>query len=245
MKTGIVSPQPDSERLTNELDMEFVHIPPGTFMMGSPEEELGRVDNEILHQVRLTKGFFMQTTPVTQKQWNLLVKKNPSKFRDDGDDCPAERVSWHDVQKFIGKMNQRKNAKKYRLPTEAEWEYACRAGTDTAYYFGNDADELERYAWYNENSENRTHPVRQLEPNEWGLYDMHGNVWEWCLDLYGKYSSDSVTDPGGSSSGRGRVIRGGSWYFGANYCRSALRGGSNPDNGKSNLGFRLLMLADM
>jgi len=220
--------------------MKFVYIQPGTFMMGSPPNEPGRSDNETLHKVTITKGFSMQTTQVTQRQWHVIMGNNPSSFGSCGEDCPVENVSWNDVQQFIKKLNETRGTNKYRLPTEAEWEYACRAGSDTAYCFGNDESRLKDYAWYDGNSGGKTHPVGLLKPNAWGLYDMHGNVWEWCQDWYAEnYPSGSVTDPIGSSSGSFRVIRGGSWHVIAQSCRSAYRGRSTPDNRNHDLGFRL------
>jgi formylglycine-generating enzyme required for sulfatase activity len=142
---------------------------------------------------------------------------------------------------FIQRLNAKEGHNRYRLPTEAEWEYAARAGTTGAYSFGDDADTLGRYAWYRDNSGGKTHPVGQKEPNAWGLYDMHGNVWEWVQDWYGRYSSSSVTDPVGPSSGSPRVYRGGGWGFVAEYCRSACRLYDAPDFSRNGLGFRLTL----
>ncbi|HLC15756.1 MAG TPA: SUMF1/EgtB/PvdO family nonheme iron enzyme, partial [Thermodesulfovibrionia bacterium] len=164
----------DWSNIENSLKMKFAYIPPGKFMMGSTN-------------VTLSQGFFMQTTPVTQGQWKALMGNNPSRFKRCGDDCPVESVSWHDAQKFIEKLNKREGVNKYRLPTEAEWEYAARAGSDTAYCFGDDEARLSEYAWYDKNSDGRTHPVAKKKPNAWWLYDMHGNVWEWSEDWYGDY----------------------------------------------------------
>ena len=195
----------------SSIGMEFIPIPPGSFMMGSPSNESGRYDNEKQHRVTLTKGFHMQTTEVTQRQWKAVMGNNPSNFKNCGDNCPVEEVSWNDVQDFIRKLNQREGGSKYRLPTEAEWEYAARAGTTTRFSFGDDEGRLGEYAWYSGNSGRKTHSVGQKTPNAWDLYDMHGNVWEWCQDWYGDYPSGSVTDSIGPSSGSRRVIRGGSW----------------------------------
>jgi len=201
---------------------EFVYIPPGEFMMGSPKGEPGRGDDETLQRVRLTRGFYMQTTPVTQEQWKKLMGNSPSYFK--GATLPVENVSWNEAVEFCEKLS-RNTGKKYRLPTEAEWEYACRAGRDTAYCFGKDSERLEKYAWFNKNSGGKTHPVAQLESNAWGLHDMHGNVWEWC------------------HRGSGRVVRGGCWGDDARYCRSAIRGGHSPDYRSYDLGFRLVLPA--
>jgi len=224
---------------TNMIGMKFLYIPPGEFMMGSPKEEAGRYDNEILHKVVLTKPFFMQNIPVTQGQWRAIMGSNPSHFNNGGDDCPVEQVSWDDAQEFIRKLNQKEGADNYRLPTEAEWEYACRAGSTTAYCFGDDESRLKEYAWYDKNSDSKTHPVGLLKPNAWGLYDMHGNVWEWCQDWYGDYPSDAATDPIGATVGSYRVLRGGGWYGLARDCRSAYRYYGPPDYRYILIGFRL------
>ncbi|MCP4109025.1 MAG: formylglycine-generating enzyme family protein, partial [Desulfobacteraceae bacterium] len=162
-----------------------------------------------------------------------VMGNNPSYFQS-GDDYPVENVSWNGVQEFIKKLNEKEGAA-YRLPTEAEWEYAARAGTDTAYYFGNDSGQLGEYS---ENSDNKTHPVAQKKPNAWGLYDMHGNVLECCQDMYASYPSAAVTDPVNEKASY-LVYRGGFWGSDAEGCRSACRYGSSPDDSGSHLGFRL------
>jgi formylglycine-generating enzyme required for sulfatase activity len=222
----------------NQFGMTFVYISPGTFMMGSPKNESGRFDDETLHEVTLTQGFYLQSTPVTQGQWKVVMGNNPSRFKDCGDDCPIENVSWNDAQEFIKRLNG-KEGKTYRLPTEAEWEYACRAGSTSRYCFGDDEGKLSEYAWYTDNSGGRTHPVGTKKPNDWGLYDMHGNVWEWCEDWYGDYPSGKVTDPAGPSTGSERVLRGGGWGSDARTCRSATRSGGAPVNRFGIIGFRL------
>ena len=174
------------KRITGPLEgMEFVLIPGGSFMMGSPSSEEGRrADEEPKHRVNI-QPFYMMTTEVTQAMWKEVMEDNPSRFKSDS--LPVEMVSWNDCQNFIKKLNQLDPGKNYRLPSEAEWEYACRAGTTTKYYSGNNESDLARVGWYgyNEgNSNNRTHPVGQKEANSWGLYDMHGNVYEWCEDRY-------------------------------------------------------------
>lgn len=249
-------PQPsrvDEKRpFTNDLGMTFVYIPPDTFMMGSPEDEPGRDDDEKQHKVTLTKGFYLQTTEVTQGQWKAVMGDNPSNFKNCGDDCPVESVSWKDVQAFIEKLNRREG-KTYRLPTEAEWEYAGRSGGADDVYAGiSNVEELDQYAnfcdkncdknWKSNSHDDgykNTAPVASLKPNRIGLYDMSGNVWEWCADWYGDYPGGSVTDPTGPSSGSDRVFRGGSWDGGARGCRSAFRGGGVPGNRDDFLGFRL------
>ena len=234
-------------KVSNSLGMEFVYIEPGTFMMGSPSGEPGRDDDERRHQVTLTKGFYMHTTEVTQGQWKAVMGSNPSRFQNCGDDCPVEQVSWNEVQEFVRKLNQREGGGTYRLPTEAEWEYAARAGSTTAFANGGISElkggydaNLDAMGWYFGNSNKKMHPVAQKQPNAWGLYDMHGNVWEWCQDWYGVYPSGAVTDPTGPSSGSRRVYRGGSWNFYAKDCRSASRYRWVPSLRLSYLGFRLL-----
>ncbi len=222
----------------NKYGMKFVWIPPGTFEMGSPDTEEGRRKSETLHQVTLTKGFYMSTTEVTQKQWQAVMGYNPSHYK--GDNLPVESVSWLDCQEFCRKLRE-KEGKTYRLPTEAEWEYACRAGTATPYYSGSDLDALKRVGWYFGNSGIKTHPVAQLQPNTWGLYDMHGNVCEWCEDWYGDYPKGSVKDPQGGKSGRDRVVRGGSRTFFSWRCRTAHRYWNPPDIRSSAFGLRLCL----
>jgi len=204
-------------RWRNALGMEFVYIRPGTFMMGRPSNETGRDDEERQYRVTLTKGFYMQTTEVTQGQWKQVMgnKNKRSYFKNCGDNCPVEQVSLNDVQRYIKKLNGMEGANKYRLPTEAEWEYAARAGSITGFCFGDDDSQRDQYGWYSSNSGGTTHPVAQKKPNAWGLYDMYGNVWEWCQDL-------GVGDPSVSASYR--VIRGGSWYDVSGNCLSANRG---------------------
>jgi len=245
-KKPSVTPQ---KSVKNSLGMEFVYIAPGTFMMGSPSNESGRGLGETQHRVTLTKGFYMQTTEVTQGQWKAVMGNNPSKLKNCGNDCPVEKVSWNDVQRFIQKINQREGNGTYRLPTEAEWEYAARAGTDTPFSFGQCLSTDQ--ANYNGNrplsgcskGKNRksTIPVASLLANSWGLYDMHGNVWEWCQDWTRLFSSSSaVTNPAGPSYGSHRKVRGGSCYYGARSCRSAFQAGHQPGDRYSDLGFRLV-----
>ena len=209
--------------------MEMVWCPPGKFMMGSPEEEEGRDNDETQHRVTLTKGFWMARTPVTQKQWKSVMGNNPSEFK--GDDLPVECVSWNDCQEFCKKAGLG-----LRLPTEAEWEYACRAGS-TGPYAG--TGELEDMGWYDYNSGYETHPVGRKSPNAWGFCDMHGNVCEWCTDWYqDDLGSAAVTDPTGPATGGNRVLRGGSWCNSARICRSAFRFSGDPALRSSSSGFR-------
>jgi formylglycine-generating enzyme required for sulfatase activity len=230
---------PHEKEFTNSLGMTFRLIPAGYFYIGSQADEEGRYDNEQHHQVTLSQPFSLQTTPVTQRQWQQVMGNNPSGFQDCGDDCPVEEVSWDDAQEFLGNLNRMEQTNTYRLPTEAEWEYACRAGSTTRFCCGDEEAELQDYAWYDENSEKKTHPVGQKQPNAWGLYDMHGNVWEWCQDWYRKYSVGPVTNPRGPDTGERRVLRGGSWNGIARNLRSAGRNDGNPGYRNSFIGFRV------
>ena len=227
------------EPFTNSIGMKFVYVSPGTFIMGSPTDEPGRDSDERQHRVTLSKDFYIQITEVTQRQWQAIMGHNPSHFKNCGNNCPVETVSWNDCQEFIRRLNQKEKANKYRLSTEAEWEYACRAGSTTPFYYGIDQSMLSNHAWYGDVSRKGTRPVGQKKPNAWGLYDMHGNVWEWCQDWYGEYPTGYVIDPKRPSSGSSRVLRGGGWSNNARYCRSANRGRDNPDNRNYFYGFRL------
>ena len=162
--------------------MVLVPIPAGEFTMGSPESEKDRKDNETQHLVKITKPYYLGAYEVTQEQYERVMGKNLSDSK--GENKPVENVRWSEAVEFCRKLSEKEGVE-YRLPTEAEWEYACRAGTSTAYSFGNDESQLGKYAWYRDNSIS-THPVGELKPNTWGLYDMHGNVWEWCQDLYAR-----------------------------------------------------------
>jgi formylglycine-generating enzyme required for sulfatase activity len=240
----------EKKSLTNSFGMKFIYIPSGTYMMGSPLTEFGRDNDEKQHTVTLTEGFYIQTTEVTQGQWKAVMRNNPTFFKNCGDNCPVEQVSWNDAHELISKLNQMEGSVIYRLPTEAEWEYACRAGSKTAIANGElselecDHDSnLEAMGWYCGNARKKTHPVAQKNSNDWGLYDMHGNVFEWCQDRYGDYYSTSITDPTGPMGGLYRVYRGGGWNFGAKLCRSAERLKFTPDYKSRALGFRLLRVA--
>ena len=237
------------DRFQNNLGMEFVYIAPGKFWMGSPSNEPKREDNETRHQVALTKGYYIQTTEVTQGQWEAIMGSNPSSFKDCGSDCPVENVSWNDIQKYVKALKNKDN-QDYRLPTEAEWEYAARAGTNTLFAFGDCLSTSQ--ANYDGNSpmpncskgtyRKRTVSVGSFSPNAWGLYDMHGNVYEWCQDWYGEYDTNGnglIQDPIGPSTGSYRVLRGGGWSINARICRSADRGGSSPGYRGRFDGFRL------
>jgi formylglycine-generating enzyme required for sulfatase activity len=230
---------PTQRTFTNSIGMSFVLIPEGSFTMGSPTGESGRDSDERQHPVTISKPFYLQTTEVTQKQWAQVMGSNPSSFKDCGDGCPVENVSWDDAQEFIRRLNQKGGGKGYRLPSEAEWEYACRARSTGAYWFGDEEARLGEYAWYSLNSENKTHPVGTKKPNAWDLFDMHGNVWEWCQDWYGEYPTSQVTDPTGPEAGEHRVLRGGSWFSYAGGVRSEGRGGDGPGGRIIGIGFRV------
>ena len=241
-KIGVVNRVPPEKSKTNSIDMKFVLIRAGKFVMGSPPDEPGRNDNEKQHEVIISKPFYLQTTEVSQGQWKRVMGDNPSMFKDCANDCPVERVSWDMAQEFISKLNKMEGTNKYRLPTEAEWEYACRAGTSTIFSFGDDEDKLGEYGWYKGNSESQTHPGGKKKPNAWGLYDMHGNVLEWVEDDWHDSYNGTPTD--GSAwiyepRGPRRVMRGGSWGFDAPFCRSAKRGDAPPGNRDGVNGFRV------
>ena len=224
---------------TNSLNMEFVWIPPGEFLMGTPRIEEGGYGGEAQHEVRIRRGFWLGKYEVTQREWEAVMRTSPSRFSDCGPRCPVENVSWFDAEEFIQRLNERESPSgyEYRLPTEAEWEYAARAGTS-----GIRHGEVEEIAWYSSNSGGKTHPVGQKRSNAWGLHDMLGNVWEWTGDWYGDYPSGSVTDPKGPASGWGRVDRGGGWGTIAGGVRSAYRGSHSPGSRINYIGFRLVRI---
>ena len=240
--------------IVNMIGMTLVLIPPGEFLMGSPEDEDDRDDGEVQHRVRITQPFYMGVTEVTQGQWHAVMGTRPWAGANDileGPDYPATHVSLEDAMEFCRKLSalpegEQSAGRIYRLPTEAEWEYACRGGTTGAYSFGTDSSQLNEYAWYEENARNAgeayAHMVGTKKSNGFGLHDMHGNVWELCNDWYGDYPNSAVTDPSGPSSGSYRVIRGGSWVNGATSCRAAFRGrNTHPARRAGGLGFRLAL----
>ncbi|MDG2222706.1 MAG: SUMF1/EgtB/PvdO family nonheme iron enzyme, partial [Rubripirellula sp.] len=234
-------------QITNSIGMKFTLIPSGTFEMGERQT----------HTVTLTQPFYLGIYAVTDEQYSQVMSRNPSRFK--GPQNPVESVSWDDAVEFCRKLSVSPTEKTadrvYRLPTEAEWEYACRAGTTTKYSFGGDESQLGEYAWLEDNSMfpkpggfwsnlltpsiKHHHPVGGKKPNPWGLYDMHGNVWEWCSDWYGNYPSGTTTDTTGPAQGSFRVFRGGSWSDAAEFCRSAFRSRSKPSRRLSDLGFRV------
>jgi len=255
------SPQgglPAGKTFTNSLGMKFALIPAGEFLMGDSHalaDELQAFepyDNTYpveetrceypRHRVRITRPFYLGKYLVTQAQWQAVMGGNPSHFK--GPENPVEMVSWNDCQVFLDKLNAKSDGRggKFQLPTEAQWEYACRAGTTTRHYFGDEETGLGEYAWYLANSGGKTHPVGEKKPNAWGLYDMHGNVLDWCGDWYdgGYYASSPTDDPTGPSRGSLRVHRGGSWGSPPpGYCRSARRDWGTPDSRRNDLGFRV------
>jgi formylglycine-generating enzyme required for sulfatase activity len=243
-------PPKSHDPFTNSVGMKFVWIPPGTFLMGSPLNEEGRHPNEIQHKVTLTKGFYMSIHLVTQEQWQAVMNNNPSNFKGEKN-LPVETVSWEDCQEFVKKITET-DKKPYRLPTEAEWEYSCRGGTTTPFYFGETISTDQ--ANYNGNFtygtgkkgvwREKTTPVGSFPANAFGLYDMHGNLWEWCQDWYSDNTQNDAVDPQGPDKGIFRVVRGGSWYSIPQICRSAFRDGWEPDNLDDNYGFRLCFSVD-
>ncbi len=261
-----------------ELGLEMAWINPGNFTMGSPAGEEGRYDDEKQHSVTLTEGYWLGKYEVTQGEWEALMGNNPSHFKNAGKRAPVETVSWEEAMEYCRKVTERERRAgrlprgyEYSLPTEAQWEYACRAGTRGAIYTGslrilgeNNAPALDPIGWYGGNSgvsyeggydstgwpekqynhkRAGTHPVGKKKANDWGLYDMTGNVYEWCSDWYGAYAGSRVRDPAGPSSGSDRVLRGGSGYYYAQYCRSAYRSRSTPSYRFNYLGFRLALRA--
>lgn len=236
-------------KITNSLKMTFVLIPPGRFTMGSPPEEEWHQADEIQHEVTITKPFYLGTTEVTQSQWQAVMKNNSSFST--GDDLPVDTVTWEDAVVFCQKLSRREG-KTYRLPTEAEWEYACRAGTTTPFFTGKtitpeqaNYDGTKTYGdgpkgVFRETST----PVGSFPANPWGLHDMHGNLWEWCADWYGPYPAGPVSDPKGPPTGEARVIRGGCWINFPAVCRSTTRGKTVPVSWNFNFGFRVALDLD-
>jgi formylglycine-generating enzyme required for sulfatase activity len=228
------------------VTMEMLPIPAGSFRMGS---NAGDSSEKQIHPVTISRPFWMGKTEVTQAQYKQVMGDNPAHYQ--GLENPMESVSWNDAVVFCRKLTARERQAgrlpegfEYMLPTGAQWEYACRAGSSTEYCFGDDADRLDEAAWYGENSGKQTHPVAQKKPNAWGLYDMHGNVWEWCRDWYeGGYLSAGVTDPQGPDSGTARVLRGGCYLSLASCCRSAERLRGAPSVTGNVLGFRVCLSA--
>lgn len=224
------------------LKIRFCWCPPGTFRMGSSSDAVGHQLNETQFEVTLSRGFWLQQTELTQQQYETLMGVNPSYFK--GTSNPVESVDWNDATEFCRRLgelpSEKKAGNRYRLPTEAEWEYGCRAGSMSSFCCGDDEEGLEDYAWFNKNAARSTHPVGQKKPNAWNLHDTHGNVMEWCSDFYGNYPSDSATDPRGPESGEKRTLRGGGWFFVPLYARSSHRDAYAPTARYVGLGFRLV-----
>ena len=255
-KQDNVNPPPDKPKgaaeITNSIGMKFVWIPPGSFTMGSPKEEAGRraTPAEDQHEVTLTKGFYMGAYTVTQEDWQAVMGNNPSEFRGQNR-LPVENVSWDDCQEFCRKLRQ-KDDKPYRLPTEAEWEYACRARTTMPFHFGEtistgQANYIGDFTYGNGKTgvnRKKTTPVGTFPANAFGLYDMHGNVWQWCQEFVGEYPKEAAVDPQGPKTGTDRVQRGGSWDNNPAACRSACRSGSEPGNRFNRVGFRVCFFPD-
>ncbi len=226
---------------------DFRWIEPGTFLMGSPKNEPGRYDRETQHEVTLTQGLWLAETTVTQALWEVVMGDNSSSFK--GETRPVEQVSWEDAQRFIAKMNGMKPELQMCLPTEAQWEYCCRAGTSTPFYFGDQINsELVNFDGtepYNKGQKSeyqrQTVAVKSFPPNDCGLYEMHGNVWEWCQDWFGDYPVQPVDDPQGADTGSHRVLRGASWLNDGRGCRSAYRNRRDPRHRNYGIGFRLAL----
>lgn len=222
--------------IRNSIGMELVLIPAGEFWLDPDEFNY----ETPVRKVIIPESFYLGKYPVTQKEWEAVVGNHPSCF--EGDNRPVECVSWHSVQEFIKRLNAKEGTDKYRLPSEIEWEYACRAGTATRYSFGDSDLKLGEYAWYYGNSEHETHPVGQKKPNPWGLYDMHGNVWEWCQDKYHRNYEEALAEGTAweAVGSIGIVLRGGGWVSYSGKCSSSCRSNLDSDYGTYSLGFRLV-----
>ncbi|MDM0022403.1 formylglycine-generating enzyme family protein [Variovorax saccharolyticus] len=243
--------------LDKRLNMAFVLVPAGSFRMGAGDQEREAGTSERpRHEVHISRSFYMARHEVTQAQWEMVMEKSPfegsrsNPFYDlpgmaqrlRRPDQPAT-VSWNEAQAFIARLNAKEARPVYRLPTEAEWEYAARAGTSTLYSFGDNEKDLANHAWYGEDFvSGATHPVGQKKPNPWGLYDMHGNVWEWASDWYGPYSANAATDPAGPASGTSKVVRGGSWHSSSGGWNSSIRKPYPPDYRGISIGLRLVRI---
>jgi formylglycine-generating enzyme required for sulfatase activity len=223
--------------------MKFTLISSGSFTMGADlNSERGYRNETPQHRVTISRPFYLGVYEVTQGEWmNVMDGANPSNFK--GETLPVESVSWDDATSFVRKLNQKEGTDKYRLPTEAEWEYAARAGTTSAYFFGDDEGSLGTYAWFGDNSGSGTRPVGEKSPNPWGLYDIYGNVWEWVQDFFGVYTDAAATDPKGPSEGTSRVDRGCGWSASTVYCRSAFRNDYDPAIRRDFLGLRVAFTA--
>lgn len=267
MPLGVSAQGRNFTEKVNGVEFEMIYVKGGTFMMGATEEQGSDADSDEkpVHEVTLS-DYYIGKFEVTQGLWTAVMGSNPSYFKK-GDDYPVEQVSWNDIQTFLTKLNQL-TGKTYVLPTEAQWEYAARSGRggstkvyvwcsggaiafsgsvsgssgsgEATKYSG--SDDIDEVAWYTNNSGGSTHPVGQKQPNALGLYDMSGNVWEWCSDWYGSYSNEAQTNPTGPSTGASRVLRGGGWHRNARYCRVSHRGDGGPGARDLNHGFRVVLL---
>lgn len=237
--TEKVNPATLTVDLGGGVSMEFVLIPAGTFRMGS---EKGRADERPVHPVTISRPFLLGTCEVSQEQWQAVMGTNPASHT--AAKNPVENVSWYDAKVFLKKLSDRSPGGGFRLPTEAEWEYACRAGSTTEYSFGDDPEQLSKYGWYDANSGRATHPVGQKKPNAWGLFDMHGNVWEWCSDYRGDYPTNAIADPIGGKDPHFVQMRGGSAMYIARNCRSANRHTSGPPSRHDFIGLRVARTLD-
>jgi formylglycine-generating enzyme required for sulfatase activity len=227
---------------TNEYGMEFILVEAGTFMMGANHDDTEAKDDEKpAHQVTLTESYYIGKYPITQAQWEKIMESNPSHFVG-FNNCPVENVNWYDVQEFVRKINS-KTGKMYRLPTEAEWEYVARGGKKSKGFKYSGGYDLNKVGWFYYNSFTKTQPVGSKQANELGIFDMSGNVWEWCEDWYGNYTPQSNTNPKGTISGNSRVLRGGSWNFSPQFCRVTDRRNCAPDLKLFNHGFRLVLVS--
>ncbi len=225
--------------LGSGVTMDFVLIPAGTFLMGSGPD-VGDSDETPQHRVTIAQPFYLGCCEVTQRQWTELIGSNPSRFP--GATRPVENVSWNDCQRFLAAL-AKKTGRAAALPTEAQWEYACRAGSTTRWYFGDDERAIGAHAWVGANAHGATHAVGTKPPNAWGVYDLCGNVWEWCADWYGRPDPATVAiDPVGPAAGTARVLRGGAWGDDANQARSAYRNSMGPDQHNPGTGFRCVLL---
>lgn len=231
------------KEITNSIGMKLVLIPAGSFTMGSPEEDVGEIPFNTPHKVTISKSYHLGSYEVTQHEYEKVIGANPSHFK--GAKNPVDTVNWEDAVSFCKRLSEMPNEKaagrSYRLPTEAEWEYACRAGSTTSYSSGDTEESLGGYAWFKENTGNKTHPVGEKKPNRWGLYDMHGNVSEWCQDWFARYPPSAVTDPRGPNRGTVRMLRGGGWDSDAAFCRTAFRNSGFPTFRTFNIGFRVAL----
>ncbi len=234
--------QPGEIRESTALRIKFCWCPAGGFLMGSRDDVPGHLNNEAQFEARFSKGFWMQQTELTQEQYQRLMGSNPAYFQ--GGENPVESVTGMEADEFCRRLTEIPPEKAagnlFRLPTEAEWEYACRAGSATEFSCGDDEAELEKFSWHSSNSGRMTHPFGQKKPNSWGLYDMHGNVSEWCLDHYGDYPAGPTIDSRGPEAGEKRNLRGGGWFFVPMFARSAHRDGFAPAARYAGLGFRIV-----